>query len=114
MYKRVLGVSLLCFMSLSLHAENNSTIKHHVDNNSSVKTSKKDMNITSGTKAERVKKEVEAQMKREEKYAKEMVFYQGDDYDLKSHEVDNKALESVPVIKPDYDFSMDDVYRDDI
>ena len=53
-------------------------------------------------------------MKKEKKYAKEMVFYQGDDYDLKSHEVDPDALADVPLIEPDYDFDMDDVYRDDL
>ena len=53
-------------------------------------------------------------MKKEKKYAKEMIFYQGDDYDLSAHEVDPNSLPDVPLIEPDYDFEIDDVYRDDI
>jgi len=49
-------------------------------------------------------------MKREEKFAKEQTFYQGDDYDLSYAEVNQDALDSVPLIEPDYDFNMDDVY----
>jgi len=59
-------------------------------------------------------KQVEEQMKLEEKYAKEQKFYQGDAYDLKSKEINEKSLENLPAIEPDYDFDITDVYRDDI
>ena len=41
-------------------------------------------------------------------------FYQGDEYDLKAHEVDPASLPDVPLLEPDYDFDITDVYRDDI
>jgi predicted esterase YcpF (UPF0227 family) len=53
-------------------------------------------------------------MKLEEKYAKEQKFYQGNNYDLKSKEINQKSLDNLPVIEPDYDFDITDVYRDDI
>jgi len=74
-------------------------------------TIKKDSNLTD---EELAKKQVEEQMKLEEKYAKEQKFYQGDNYDLKSKEINEKSLETLPVIEPDYDFDITDVYRDDI
>ena len=85
-------------------AETNSTrlSKEHQENNASAEEKK------------RIEKEIEEQMKREEKYAKEQVFYQGDDYNLKEHEVDVNSLPDVPVLEPDYDFDMTDVYRDDL
>jgi hypothetical protein len=60
------------------------------------------------------KKQIKEQMEKEKKYAKEQTFYQGDDYDLKGAEVNKKSLDSIPLIEPDYDFDMTDVYRDDI
>ncbi len=53
-------------------------------------------------------------MEREEKYAKEQSFAQGDDYDLKAVEVNKDSLDSVPLLEPDYDFDITDVYRDDL
>jgi len=53
-------------------------------------------------------------MKREERYAKEQIFYQGDDYDLSQHTINKDSLDSIPVIEPDYDFDITDVYRDDL
>jgi hypothetical protein len=58
--------------------------------------------------------QVKEQMEREAHYAKTQSFAQGDDYDLKSVEVNQKSLENIPSIEPDYDFDMTDVYRDDI
>jgi len=54
--------------------------------------------------------ELEKQMEREKKYAKEQRFYQGSEYDLSSFEVNKNSLDSIPLIEPDYDFDMDDVY----
>ncbi len=57
----------------------------------------------------RSQKQVEAQMKKEEKYAREQTFYQGKHYDFKSAEVDKDSIDSVPEIPVD-DFDMDSVY----
>jgi transcriptional regulator with PAS, ATPase and Fis domain len=64
------------------------------------------------TKAKRVEKQIQEQIKLEEKYAKEMKFYHGNDYNLSAVEVNQESLSSLPVIEPDYDFNMDDAYSD--
>ena len=58
-------------------------------------------------------KNLKEQMEREKKYAQEQKFYQGEEYNLSEHQVDPKLVEKVPVIEPDYDFDITDVYRDD-
>ena len=68
----------------------------------------------SNTTAKALQEAIKAQMEREQKYAKEQKFYQGKEYDLKEKQVDPKQLEQIPVIEPDYDFDITDVYRDDI
>jgi len=86
----------------------------YADNNTTSKST--DTNITQKDKNESAltQKQIEEQMKLEEKYAKEQKFYQGDNYDLKSKEINEKSLEKLPAIEPDYDFDITDVYRDDI
>ncbi len=59
-------------------------------------------------------KQIEAQIEKEKKYAKERVFYHAGEYNLSDAEVDPSVLDSVPLIEPEYDFDMTDVYRDDI
>ena len=59
-------------------------------------------------------KHLKEQMQREKKFAKEQKFYQGKEYDLSAQKVDPKDLDSIPVIEPENDFDMTDVYRDDI
>ena len=98
------------FMLVLLHAENNTT----VENNSSTEKQMKKENNQTKSKIDLEAQQVEAQMKLEEKYAKEQSFAQGDDYDLKAVEINEKSLEHVPVIEPDYDFDITDVYRDDL
>jgi len=101
----------LIFAGTHLYAsEHNTTGKPSQTTKSKVK--KNDNNVTDKKKklAEKIKK----QMELEEKYAKEQRFYQGDEYDLKAHEVDPNSLPDVPVIEPDDDFDITDVYRDDI
>jgi len=101
-----IGHILILFFILTtfaLYAETNATSK------SSIK--QKESNTS---KSERLKKQLKEQMEREKKYAKEQKFYQGDAYDLKSHEVNPNSLPDVPIIEPDYDFDITDVYRDDI
>ncbi len=87
----------VCITAIPLYAaEHNATTEHN-------KT--KEVDKTS----EAVKKAMEL----EEKYAKEQRFYQGDEYDLKSKEIDPETLKKVPAIEPDYDFDMDTgVYSD--
>ena len=76
----------------------------------------KDTNSTEhnvSTREDITQKEVQKQIEREKKYAKEQVFYQGDDYNLSAVEVNEKSLSSIKVIEPDYDFNMDDAYSDE-
>ena len=113
MKKLFLGVFLAGFCMVILHAENNESIKLNVDNNKSIKAAQSAGNNES-TSADRTEKQVQEQMKREQKYAREQKFYQGSDYNLSAVEVDEKSLSSIPLIEPDYNFSIDDVYRDDL
>ncbi|SFV64232.1 hypothetical protein MNB_SV-3-1512 [hydrothermal vent metagenome] len=72
----------------------------------------KEQNATSKEKL--LQEQLQKQMQKEEKFAKEQKFYQGDEYDLKAVEINQKSLKNIPVIEPDYDFDITDVYRDDI
>jgi len=105
---------LFCaILVFSLASETNTSIGQNnasVVNKEQKKNKTGDTNGTSALIAEKVKE----QMEREKKYAKEQKFYQGDDYNLSEHEVDPKTLKDIPVIEPDYDFDITDVYRDDI
>ena len=96
-----LSVLLIVSLSLILEAENNSSAKTapNSDNNSSINT-------------KQIEKKVQEQIEREKKYAKEKIFYQGSDYNLSEAEVDEDSLSSIPVLEPEYDFDMDDVYSD--
>ena len=61
----------------------------------------------------KINAEIKKQMEKEKKYAKEQAFYQGEDYDLKSYEIDPDSLPDVPSLEPDYDFDMSEgVYID--
>jgi hypothetical protein len=60
-----------------------------------------------------LEKQIQEQMKREEKYARERKFYTAKDYNFSAVKVDPKTVGSVPLIEPDYDFDITDVYRDD-
>ena len=57
-------------------------------------------------------KQIQEQIEKEKKFAKEKRFYQGNEYDLKGAEVNKESLSKIPVLEPDYDFDMDDVYSD--
>ena len=94
------------------YAENNESAKENSDSNKSIKAAPSSESNESASAA-RAEKQIQEQMKREEKYAKEQKFYQGSDYNLTAVEVDEDSLSSIPVIEPDYDFSIEDVYRDD-
>jgi len=94
---------VITFISLSLNAENNST----TETNTTVTSVEQNATIT---KEDNSKKHLEEQIAKEKKFAKEQVFYQGEDYDLSSHEIDKNSLDSIKAIEPEYDFSMDHVY----
>jgi len=55
-------------------------------------------------------KELQKQIEKEKKYAKEQKFYQKKEYDLKSMEVNIDSLNSIPDTQEEDDFDMDDVY----
>ena len=111
MKKLFLSILLIGSLTVSLNAENNDSAKtnSNTENNNSIKANKNAENNDS-KKAKRVEQKIQEQMEREEKYAKEQIFYQGDNYDLSAHKVDPNSLSDIPDIKPDYNFSMDDVY----
>ena len=102
---------LFCAALMCSYASETNTSKT-VDNASAVekREKKEDANHTKALLEQKVKE----QMEREKKYAKEQKFYQGEEYNLSEHEVDPKTLKDIPVIEPDYDFDITDVYRDDI
>ena len=104
------GLMILTLLSSLLLAEQNATTPPKEQN--STKAPAKENNATK--KQQILQEKIKEQMEREKKYAKEQKFYQGDEYDLKAHEVDPNSLPDVPAIEPDYDFDITDVYRDDI
>jgi len=93
---KTLFLSLLLIVAL-FGAEDNAT--------------KKDTNTTDTNNTE-LNKNLQKAIEKEKKYKKEQKFYLGKDYNLTEHEIDLKSLDKVPVIKPEYDFDMDDVYSD--
>jgi hypothetical protein len=93
MKKVVVVVCLTIFSFITLYAEDNKTAKK-VENNATVQA----------------EKQLQEQIEREKKFAKEQTFYKGQDYDLSYAEVDSSSLDNIHVAEPDYDFNMDDVY----
>ncbi len=71
---------------------------------------------TNSTKEANVSKELEKNLQKaieaEKRFEKEQKFYQGDDYNLTEHEVDPKSVDKVPLIEPEYDFDITDLYSD--
>ena len=86
---------LIALVSPVLHAENNRNATS-IDNNT--------------TNQKQLAKHVKEELRLEEHYSKTQAFEQGKDYNLSIHKVDPKDLETIPVIEPEYDFNMDDVY----
>ena len=111
MKKLLLSALLMASSIVYLHAENNNSTKAkmNTENNASTKA-KQNVENNDSVKAKRAQEQIQEQMKREEKYAKEQTFYQGRNYDLSSSEVDPNSLDAIPDIEPDYSFDMDDVY----
>lgn len=68
-------------------------------------SSKDESNIT--------QKHLKEQIEKEKKYAKEKTFYEGKDYNLSDKKISSDQLKNVPLIKPEDDFDMTDVYSDE-
>ncbi len=96
MKKLLTMIILFSSLAMASNKDNNATDTNATENNSS-------------TKKARIEKQIQKEMEREKKYAKEQIFYQGDEYDLKSAEVNPDSLDSVPEMIQD-DFNMDSVY----
>ena len=107
--KKILFMLILALVVLQADVSS----KNSSDANITKKIVKKDTNKTVKTKEEILKEELKKQMELEAKYAREQRFYQGKDYNLTEKQIDKKILKDVPVIEPDYDFDITDVYRDD-
>ena len=86
---------LIALLVISLLAETNSTkIKDNTDSNATIS------------------KNLQKIIAKEKKFKKEQKFYQGKDYNLSETAVDKSTVKKVPLIEPDYDFDMTDVYND--
>ena len=57
------------------------------------------------TQQARIHKAVEKAMEKEKKYAKEQKFYNADEYDFKSVEVDPDTLKDIQTVEPDYNLT---------
>jgi len=102
---------LIASLSIVLNAENNNSTKTKSNTETNATTKAKESTENNDSeKAKRAQKQIQEQMKREEKYAKEQTFYQGKNFDLSELEVDPNSLDAIPDIEPDYSFNMDDVY----
>ena len=87
----------------------------HAEHNQSIQTEKEQKIVDRNESLKKVKieKQIQEQIKREEKYAKEQKFYQGSDYNLSAFEVEEDSLPNVPALEPDYEFDMSrGVYTD--
>jgi len=96
MKKILLSTLLIIFTSVTMFAQDVDTNKTKVP---------KETNSTS-----KIEKQLQKQIEREKKFAKEKTFYQGPDYDLSYAEIDPKSLDNIKAIEPDLEFDMDDVY----
>jgi hypothetical protein len=96
MKKILLGTLLIASTSVVMLAKDTDSNK-----------TKPSIETNATTKAE---KQLQKQIEREKKFAKEKTFYKGPEYDLSYAEIDPKSLDSIEAIEPDLDFDMDDVY----
>jgi len=67
-------------------------------------------NQNSSSKNKILKEQMKKNIEQEKKFAKEQKFYQGDEYNLKAHEVNPDSLKTTPELEVD-DLDMDDVYN---
>jgi len=68
------------------------------------------LSANSLSKSSIANQELQKQIEKEKKYAKEQKFYQKKEYDLKSMEINPDSLSSIPDTEEEDDFDMDDVY----
>jgi len=101
---------IMTFIILSLDAENNSSNESNISLESNVSYEINSTSELNSSRVDKIAKQLKIQMEREKKFAREQTFYQGKDHDLSYAEVDPDSIDSVPIIEPDYDFDMDDVY----
>jgi len=85
------------FLSVLIFAETNTT---------------KDINNSNDKNNTIAEKNIQKMIEKEKKIKEEQKFYMGDEYNLKEHEVDKKTLKKVPLIEPEYDFDITDLYAD--
>lgn len=109
MKKLFISTLLISSCVVAIYAENNESVDANQSKSSSTKIELKNKE-NNMTKVEKIEKQLQEQIKREEKYAKEQTFYQGNDYDLSVSEVNKDSLENIELLEPDYEFDMDDVY----
>jgi hypothetical protein len=105
-------VKKIVVLTLSIYL---STIFLHAEHNQSIQTEKEQKIVDRNESLKKVKieKQIQEQIKREDKYAKEQKFYQGSDYNLSAFEVEEDSLPNVPALEPDYEFDMSrGVYTD--
>ncbi len=91
MIKLLLSLTLVLF----LHAENNVTESNKSSDNNTT-----------------ISKNLQKLIEKEKKIKKEQKFYQGEDYNLSENKVDKSVLDKVPLIEPEYDFDITDLYND--
>jgi len=59
-----------------------------------------------------INKNLQKLIEKEKKIKKEQKFYQGKDYNLSETVVDKSTVDKVPLIEPEYDFDITDLYND--
>ncbi len=59
-----------------------------------------------------INKNLQKLIEKEKKIKKEQKFYQGKDYNLSETAVDKSTVDKVPLIEPEYDFDITDLYND--
>ncbi len=69
-------------------------------------------NQSNAEKNSSINKNLQKAIELEKKYKKEQKFYMGEDYNLSEAEVDESIVEKVPLIEPEYDFDITDLYND--
>ncbi len=76
------------------------------------KNSSKDLNSSDKNSSNYEKSNIQKAIENEKKFEKEQKFYMGEDYNLSQHKVDQKTIDKVKAIEPEYDFDITDVYAD--
>jgi len=106
--------TMFILVSLLLGAESNSTTDINKTNTNKTNMNKTDINKTTqkDTNKTALNKNIQKAIEEEKKFKKEQKFYMGDDYNLSEQKVDKDSVKKVPLIEPEYDFDMTDVYSD--